>query len=90
MRQHFKVAHSHGFNDEEIPKQDCQKGKWQWLDERVFSIENDKTYDRDVGTHEDHDQWVEHDCFGDSIEFCVDCNDMGDFNKDDADDSQST
>ena len=23
MRQHFKVAHSHALNDEEIPKQDC-------------------------------------------------------------------
>jgi hypothetical protein len=33
---------------------------------------------------------VEHDCFEDSVEFCVDCNAMGDFIEDDADDSQST
>ena len=54
-----------------------------------FSIENDKTYDKDVDTHEDHDQWEECNCFGDSVQFCVACNGMGSFNKDDADDSQS-
>jgi hypothetical protein len=78
MRQHFKVAHRHALSDKEIPTQDHQKGKRQ----RVEYV--------DVDSHEDHDLVEEHDIFGDSVEYGVDCNDMGDFNEDDTGDSQST
>jgi hypothetical protein len=42
MRQHFKVTHSHALNDEEIPKQDRRKSKWQCGDERVCNTETTK------------------------------------------------
>ena len=77
MRQHFKVAHRHVWSDKEISTQDFQKGKQQHVEYA------------EVYSHEDHDLVEEHDIFGDSVECGVDCNDMGDFNKDDTDDSQS-
>ena len=60
MRQHFKVTHGHALNDEEIPKQDHRKSKWQHVVKRVCNTENYNTDDR-VDAHDDHDNWVEHD-----------------------------
>ena len=77
MRQHFEVAHRHALSDIEIPTQDRQKGKQQCVEYA------------EVYSHEDHDLVVEQDIFGDSGGCGVDCNDMGDFNKDDTGDSQS-
>jgi hypothetical protein len=42
MRQHFRVTHSHALKDEEIPKQDCRKSKWQCIDERVAILKTTK------------------------------------------------
>ena len=78
MRQHFKVANRHTLSDKEIPTKDRPKGKRQ----RVEYAE--------VDSHEGHDLVEEHDLYGDLAEYNVGCNDMGDFNKGDTGDSQST
>ena len=73
-----------------MPKQDWRKSKLQCINERACNTEHYKTDDR-VDYHKDHDHWAEHGQFVEAdIECFVDCNEMGKFNKDDSDDSQST
>jgi hypothetical protein len=77
-RQHFKVAHRHALSNEEIPTKDRRNGKRQ----RVECAEAD--------SQEGHDLVDVHDLFADSVEYGVDCNNIGDFNEDDTGYSQST